>query len=91
MQVLSQKPYEHVTQGAIDLPEAGKASVQIGPRRLSYGGRDTLHPSRAGDRPARGVDAAIKPFRHLIVYPQMMRQIERARRAGVGEPTQCSS
>ena len=30
--------------------------------------------------------AAIRPFRHLIVYPAMMRQIERAWRAGAGEP-----
>jgi len=29
-----------------------------------------------------GYMAAIKPFRHLIVYPQMMRQIERVWRAG---------
>jgi len=29
--------------------------------------------------------AAIKPFRHLIVYPQMMRQLERRWRAGEGE------
>jgi Protein of unknown function (DUF2867) len=34
-----------------------------------------------------GYMAAIRPFRHLIVYPQMMRQIERAWRAGVGERT----
>jgi hypothetical protein len=26
--------------------------------------------------------AAIRPFRHLIVYPQMLRQIGRAWRAG---------
>ncbi len=31
--------------------------------------------------------AAIRPFRHLIVYPPMMRQIERTWRAGAGEPT----
>ena len=31
--------------------------------------------------------AAIKPFRHLIVYPPMMRKIGRDWRAGVGEPT----
>jgi hypothetical protein len=29
---------------------------------------------------------AIRPFRHLIVYPPMMRQIEREWRARVGEP-----
>jgi len=33
-----------------------------------------------------GYMAAIKPFRHLIVYPAMMRQIERNWRARVGEP-----
>jgi hypothetical protein len=31
--------------------------------------------------------AAINPFRHLIVYPRMMREIERQWRAGAGEPT----
>jgi hypothetical protein len=31
--------------------------------------------------------AAIMPFRHLIVYPQMMRQIGLAWRARTGEPT----
>jgi len=31
--------------------------------------------------------AAIRPFRHLIVYPPMIRQIERAWRAGAGDPT----
>jgi hypothetical protein len=31
--------------------------------------------------------AAIKPFRHLIVYPPMMRQIERRWRASAGGPT----
>jgi uncharacterized protein DUF2867 len=31
--------------------------------------------------------AAIRPFRHLIVYPAMMRQIEREWRASAGEPT----
>jgi hypothetical protein len=31
--------------------------------------------------------AAIRPFRHLIVYPPMMRQIEREWRAGAGDPT----
>jgi hypothetical protein len=30
---------------------------------------------------------AIRPFRHLIVYPPMMRAIERDWRAGAGEPT----
>jgi Protein of unknown function (DUF2867) len=31
--------------------------------------------------------AAIRPFRHLIVYPAMMREIGREWRARVGEPT----
>ncbi len=31
--------------------------------------------------------AAIKPFRHLIVYPPMMRKIGRDWRVGVGDPT----
>jgi hypothetical protein len=31
--------------------------------------------------------AAIRPFRHLIVYPQMIRGIEREWRAGAGDPT----
>jgi hypothetical protein len=31
--------------------------------------------------------AAIRPFRHLIVYPPMMRQIEREWRARIGDPT----
>ena len=31
--------------------------------------------------------AAIKPFRHLIVYPALMRQIGREWRAGTGQPT----
>jgi Protein of unknown function (DUF2867) len=30
--------------------------------------------------------AAIKPFRHLIVYPAMMREIERSWRAPAGDP-----
>jgi hypothetical protein len=34
-----------------------------------------------------GYMAAIRPFRHLIVYPRMMREIERQWRAGAGEPT----
>ncbi len=34
-----------------------------------------------------GYMAAIKPFRHLIVYPLMMRQIEREWRARAGDPT----
>ena len=34
-----------------------------------------------------GYMAAIKPFRHLIVYPQMMKQIERAWRAGALDQT----
>ena len=35
--------------------------------------------------------AAIRPFRHLIVYPAMMRQIEREWRARAGEPTPAGS
>ena len=31
--------------------------------------------------------AAIRPFRHLIVYPAMMRQIEREWRARAGDST----
>ena len=31
--------------------------------------------------------AVIKPFRYLIVYPALMRQIEREWQAGTGEPT----
>jgi hypothetical protein len=31
--------------------------------------------------------AAIRPFRHLIVYPQMIRGIEREWRAGAGDST----
>jgi hypothetical protein len=31
--------------------------------------------------------AAIRPFRHLIVYPAMMREIERKWRSGSGDPT----
>jgi hypothetical protein len=31
--------------------------------------------------------AAIRPFRHLIVYPPLMRQIEREWRARTGDPT----
>jgi hypothetical protein len=31
--------------------------------------------------------AAIRPFRHLIVYPPMLRQLGRDWRARVGEPT----
>ncbi len=30
--------------------------------------------------------AAIRPFRHLIVYPPMLRQLERSWRAGAGDP-----
>jgi hypothetical protein len=30
--------------------------------------------------------AAIRPFRHLIVYPPLMREIEREWRAGAGDP-----
>ncbi|HEV7750299.1 MAG TPA: DUF2867 domain-containing protein [Baekduia sp.] len=35
--------------------------------------------------------AAIRPFRHLIVYPPAMRQIERSWRAGAGEPAPAHS
>jgi len=31
--------------------------------------------------------AAINPFRYLIVYPALMRQIEREWQAGTGGPT----
>jgi Protein of unknown function (DUF2867) len=31
--------------------------------------------------------AAIRPFRHLVVYPAMMREIGQGWRAGAGEPT----
>jgi hypothetical protein len=31
--------------------------------------------------------AAIKPFRHLIVYPPMLREVERKLRTHTGEPT----
>jgi hypothetical protein len=31
--------------------------------------------------------AAIKPFRHLVVYPPMLRQIERKWKVGQGEPS----
>jgi hypothetical protein len=34
-----------------------------------------------------GYMAAIRPFRHLIVYPPLMRQIERAWRTRAGDPT----
>jgi hypothetical protein len=34
-----------------------------------------------------GYMAAIRPFRHLLVYPAMLRQIEREWRAGAGAPT----
>jgi hypothetical protein len=30
--------------------------------------------------------AAIRPFRHLIVYPPVLRQIGRAWRSGSGDP-----
>jgi hypothetical protein len=30
--------------------------------------------------------AAIRPFRHRVVYPQLMREIERGWRAGAGDP-----
>ena len=32
--------------------------------------------------------AAIRPFRHLIVYPPLMREIEKQWRAGAGSPSQ---
>jgi hypothetical protein len=32
--------------------------------------------------------AAIRPFRHLIVYPAMLRELERSWRAGADDPTQ---
>jgi hypothetical protein len=35
--------------------------------------------------------AAIRPFRHLIVYPPAMRQIERSWRTGAGEPAPAQS
>jgi hypothetical protein len=35
----------------------------------------------------RAYMAAIRPFRHLIVYPPLMRQIERAWRTRPGDPT----
>ena len=35
--------------------------------------------------------AAIRPFRHLIVYPPLLREIERKWRAGAGEPTAASA
>jgi hypothetical protein len=34
-----------------------------------------------------GYMAAIRPFRHLIVYPAMLREAEREWRARIGEPT----
>jgi Protein of unknown function (DUF2867) len=34
-----------------------------------------------------GYMAAIRPFRRLIVYPAMMRRIERQSRARAGDPT----
>jgi hypothetical protein len=34
-----------------------------------------------------GYMAAIRPFRHLIVYPALMREIEREWRARAGDPT----
>jgi hypothetical protein len=34
-----------------------------------------------------GYMAAINPFRHLIIYPAMMREIEREWQAGAGDPT----
>jgi hypothetical protein len=35
--------------------------------------------------------AAIRPFRHLIVYPPLIQEIERKWRAGAGEPTAASA
>ena len=35
--------------------------------------------------------AAIRPFRHLIVYPPLIREIEREWRAGAGEPAAASA
>ena len=35
--------------------------------------------------------AAIRPFRHLIVYPPLIQEIERKWRAGAGEPTATSA
>ena len=35
----------------------------------------------------RGYMAAIKPFRHAIVYPHMMKQIDRSWRADASDPT----
>ena len=35
-----------------------------------------------------GYMAAIRPFRHLIVYPQMIREIGRTWRAHAGEPAE---
>ena len=35
--------------------------------------------------------AAIRPFRHLIVYPPLIREIEQKWRAGAGEPTAASA
>jgi Protein of unknown function (DUF2867) len=35
--------------------------------------------------------AAIRPFRHLIVYPQMMRRFERDLRESAGDPTPAHS
>jgi hypothetical protein len=34
-----------------------------------------------------GYMAAIRPFRHLIVYPAMLRELERSWRAGADDPT----
>jgi hypothetical protein len=34
-----------------------------------------------------GYMAAIRPFRHLIVYPPALREFARTWRAGAGEPT----
>ena len=38
-----------------------------------------------------GYMAAITPFRRLIVYPAMLRGIERELRSGAGEPTSARS
>lgn len=44
---------------------------------------NTAHTSRPW---SNGYMAAIRPVRHLIVYPPLMRQIERDWRPGAGVP-----
>jgi hypothetical protein len=51
----------------------------------AYSGRLAVYVKPNG-RLGTGYMAAIKPFRHLIVYPPMLRQIERAWRLA-GDPT----